>query len=380
MNIYLDNAATTPVLPEVAEVMYQMILNDYGNPSSIHAHGRKVRTMIEESRKTVAKLLNVSPGEIFFTSGGTEADNMAIRKSVEDLGITHAITSRIEHHAVLHTLEEMEQKGLIHLDFVNLTENGHVETSHLEELLKNNPRTLVSLMHANNELGNMIDLDEVSQICQRYNAVFHCDTVQTIGHQPIDLQKTKVGYVIGAAHKFNGPKGIGFIYINSDLKIKPFITGGAQERNMRGGTENVYGIVGLAKALEIACNNMVTEKEHILGIKTYMMKRLKDEIPEIKFNGDPEGRSSYTVLNVCFPPNSYSEMMIYKLDIEGISCSGGSACSSGSNVGSHVLAAIHVPQECSNVRFSFGKQNTKEEIDFVIGKLKAMFVKESVNG
>lgn len=378
MNIYLDNAATTPLLPEVAEAMYQMMLNDFGNPSSIHAHGRKVRSMVEESRKTVAKLLNVSPGEIFFTSGGTEADNMAIRCSVEDLGITHAISSKIEHHAVLHTLEELAHKGKIKLDFVNLAENGHIDTQHLETLLANNPRTLVSLMHANNELGNMIDLDEVSALCQKYQAVFHCDTVQTVGHQPIDLQKTKIGFIVGAAHKFNGPKGIGFIYINSDLKIHPFITGGSQERNMRGGTENVYGIVGLAKALEIACSHMAEEKEHIYGLKMYMMNKLKAEIPEIKFNGDPEGLSSYTVLNVCFPPSSYSEMMIFKLDIEGISCSGGSACSSGSNVGSHVLAAIGVPQECSNVRFSFGKQNTKEEIDIVVSKLKAMFVKETV--
>jgi cysteine desulfurase len=378
MNIYLDNAATTPLLPEVAEVMYQMMLHDFGNPSSIHAHGRKVRSMVEESRKTVAKLLNVSPGEIFFTSGGTEADNMAIRCSVEDLGITHAISSKIEHHAVLHTLEELAHKGKITLDFVNLTDNGHIDTQHLETLLAKNPRTLVSLMHANNELGNMIDLDEVSALCQKYQAVFHCDTVQTVGHQPIDLQKTKIGFIVGAAHKFNGPKGIGFIYINSDLKIHPFITGGSQERNMRGGTENVYGIVGLAKALEIACSHMAEEKEHIYGLKMYMMNKLKAEIPEIKFNGDPEGLSSYTVLNVCFPPSSYSEMMIFKLDIEGISCSGGSACSSGSNVGSHVLAAIGVPQECSNVRFSFGKQNTKEEIDIVVSKLKAMFVKETV--
>lgn len=378
MNIYLDNAATTPLLPEVAEAMYQAMLHDFGNPSSIHSHGRKVRSLIEDCRKSVAKHFNASPGEIFFTSGGTEADNMALRRSVVDLKISYAITSKIEHHAVLHTLEELEHSGIIKLDFVNLTPNGHVDTNHLETLLQNNPRTLVSLMHANNELGNMIDLNIVSNICQKYHAVFHCDTVQTVGHQPIDLQKTKIGFIIGAAHKFNGPKGVGFIYINSELKIQPFITGGSQERNMRGGTENVYGIIGLAKALDIACNHMAEEKEHILGLKKYMIKRLREELPEIKFNGDPEGLSSYTVLNVCFPPNNYSEMMIYKLDIEGISCSGGSACSSGSNVGSHVLAAINVPENCSNVRFSFGKQNTIAEIETVVMKLKEMLMKETV--
>lgn len=377
MNIYLDNAATTPLLPEVAETMYEMMRNDFGNPSSIHAHGRIVKSRIEEARKTVAKLLNASPGEIFFTSGGTEADNMAIRCSIEDLGIKHAITSHIEHHAVIHTLEELAHKGKIGLSFVQLTEKGHIDMQHLETLLAAHPGSLVSLMHSNNEIGNMIDLDEVSGMCKKYQAVFHCDTVQTIGHQPIDLQKTEIGFIIGAAHKFNGPKGIGFIYINSNLKINPLITGGSQERNMRGGTENVYGIVGLAKALEYNCAHMEADHAHIQSLKNYMLQKLRAEIPGVRFNGDPEGRSAYTVLNVCFPPSEFSEMMIYKLDIEGISCSGGSACSSGSNVGSHVLAALGVPESCTNVRFSFGRQNTMEEIDTVIHKLKYMFSPEN---
>jgi cysteine desulfurase len=302
---------------------------------------------------------------------------MAIRCSVEDLGINQVITSQIEHHAVLHTLEELAHKGKIGLHFVNLSDNGHIDTIHLESLLAAHPGSLVSLMHSNNEIGNMIDLDEVSNLCKKYQAVFHCDTVQTIGHQPIDLKKTEIGFVIGAAHKFNGPKGIGFIYINSNLKINPLITGGSQERNMRGGTENVYGIVGLAKALEYNCAHMEADHQYIQSLKNYMMVKLRQEIPGIKFNGDAEGRSAYTVLNVCFPPSEFSEMMIYKLDIEGISCSGGSACSSGSNVGSHVLAAIGVPNHCTNVRFSFGRQNTLSEIDQVIHKLKSMFLQEN---
>jgi cysteine desulfurase len=374
MRIYLDNAATSPMAPEVIEVMTRMMREQYGNPSSIHAHGREVRTEIEKARKTIASFLNCSPGEIFFTSGGTEADNMAIRCTIHDLGITHAISSPIEHHAVLHTLEELHDAGKIKLSLVKLLPNGHIDMAHLEELLKNNPRSLVSLMHANNEIGNLLDIDAVASLCEKYKAVFHSDTVQTICHYRIDLKKTKLHFLSAAAHKFNGPKGVGFIYINSEIKIKPFVTGGAQERNMRGGTENIYGIIGLAKAIEIADKEMAQQQEYISGLKSYMIAELKKNIAGVKFNGDAEGRSSYLVLNVCFPPSPISEMLLFKLDIEGISASGGSACSSGSNIGSHVLGALGVPESCSNVRFSFGKQNTKEEIDFVVSKLKEMLL------
>jgi cysteine desulfurase len=379
-HIYFDNAATSPLDARVLDEMVKVMRDDFGNPSSTHTHGRKVRTLIEEARKSVAKLLGVTPGEIFFTSGGTEADNMAIRCSVEDLGITHVISSKIEHHAVLHTLEELAHKGIITLDFVNILPNGHIDTQHLETLLQGSSKTLVSLMHANNELGNMIDIDEVAQLCKKYDALFHCDTVQTMGHYPLNFGQTPVDFAACAAHKFNGPKGIGFIYINHNVKIHPFITGGAQERNMRGGTENVYGIVGLAKALELACAHFEQEKAHIQDLKNYMISQLKEQISNVTFNGDAEGRSLYTVLNVRFPASPFSEMMLFKLDIEGVSCSGGSACSSGSSVGSHVLAALQVPQETASVRFSFGKQNTREEVDFVIGKLAEMFaeVKETV--
>ncbi len=372
MHVYFDNAATTPMAPEVIEVMTTMMTKLHGNPSSIHKDGREVKTEIEKARKLVASILNCSPGEIVFTSGGTEADNMALRCSVEALNLTHAITSPIEHHAVLHTLEELQQRGKIKLTMVKILKNGHIDLVHLEEILVSNPGSLVSLMHANNEIGNLLDIDKVSALCGQYNAIFHSDTVQTIGHYPIDLKKTKIHFLTCAAHKLNGPKGVGFIYINSNVRINPFITGGTQERNMRGGTENVYGIVGLAKALEIASNEMPLQTKYITSLRTYMMEQLRLNFPEVCFNGDADGQSSYLVLNVCFPPSPVNEMMLFKLDIEGISASGGSACSSGSNIGSHVLTALEVPDTCSNVRFSFGKYNTREEIDFVIQKLKEM--------
>lgn len=368
--IYLDNAATTAIDKEVLEVMKNTMEFQFGNPSSIHAHGREVRTIIENARKSIAKLLNTSPAEIFFTSGGTEADNMAINCAINDYGITHAITSKIEHHAVLHTLEILEKNGKIKLSFVDLDENGHVKLSHLEELLASNERTFVSLMHANNELGNLLDLEQAGLICEKYNAIFHCDTVQTMGHYKHDLSKLKVHFITCAAHKLHGPKGVGFLYINKEIKIKPMIHGGAQERNMRGGTENVYGIVGLAKALEIAYAELEEHQNYIQGLKSYMIEQLKSTIPGIDFNGDvnPE-KSLYTVLNVSFPASEMGEMLLFSLDIAGISASGGSACSSGSNVGSHVLTAIGADSNRAAVRFSFCKYNTKEEIDLVVQKL-----------
>lgn len=372
MRVYFDNAATTPIDAEVLATMIPVMQNEYGNPSSIHGHGRTVRTLIEDARKKVAQILNVTPSEIFFTSGGTEADNMALRCSVEDLGVKHIITSPIEHHAVLHTAEDLHHCGKAELHLVKILPNGHVDYDHLEQLVKKYPGALVSLMYGNNELGNLLDIDRVSALCKQYSCYFHCDTVQAMGHYTINLAETHIDFLACAAHKFNGPKGVGFIYINRNLKIKPFITGGAQERNMRGGTENVYGIVGLAKALEIAVRDMDKKREHVLGLKNYMIERLEDEIPDIRFNGDAKGRSLYTVLNVSFPPSKVSEMMLFRMDMEGISVSGGSACSSGSDVGSHVLNALKVDPTRANVRFSFGKQNTKEEIDYVIEKTKMM--------
>ena len=375
MKVYLDNAATTRLDEKVFETMVPYMLEEYGNPSSIHAFGRKTRSAIEVARKTVAKLLNVSPAEIFFTSGGTEADNMAINQSIDSLGITHAITSKIEHHAVEHTLQILEKAGKIKLSWVNVDEKGNVDLNHLEELLKTNERSLVSLMHANNEIGTLLPFERVGEICEKYDAVFHSDTVQTMGHYPMDLQKIKVHFVTCAAHKFHGPKGVGFLYIKHNIKIKPMIHGGAQERNMRGGTECTQGIIGLAKALEICYEEMDEHIAHIQGLKNYMKGALEKAIPGIEFNGETGNENSlYTVLNCRFPAHPDAEMMLFNLDIAGVAASGGSACSSGSNQGSHVLRGIGTDTSRASIRFSFSKFNTKEEIDYTIEKLKAMMV------
>ena len=377
MRIYLDNAATTPIDKEVLKVMTDVMENHYGNPSSIHAHGREVRTLVEKARKTVATLLNTAPANIFFTSGGTEADNIAIRSAIYDHQIKHAITSKIEHHAVGHTLEMMEKQGLIQLSYVNVDNKGNLDYAHLENLLANNDKSFVSLMQANNELGTLTDLDRVGDLCEQYHAIFHSDTVQTVGHYPHDLGKLKAHFIVCAAHKLHGPKGVGFLYVNPSIKINPMILGGAQERNMRGGTENVYGIAGLAKALELSYHDMEVHQQHIQGLKTYMMEGLKNSIPAISFNGETEpSKSLYTVLNVCFPKMEMADMLLFNLDISGISASGGSACSSGSNIGSHVLTAIGADPEKPSIRFSFSKYNTKAEVDIVVEKLKDIFVSD----
>ena len=374
MRVYLDNAATTPLDPEVIKVMCEAMENSFGNPSSIHAHGREGRTMVEKARKTVAGLLRTSPAEIFFTGSGTEADNMAIRCGIIDNGITHAITTKIEHHAVVHTLEAMEKAGIIKLSFVDIDDKGNISLAHLEDLLKNNERSFVSLMQANNEIGTLTDIVKVGDLCEQYNAIFHCDTVQTMAHYPHALNQLKVHFLTCAAHKFHGPKGVGFLYINHKIKIKPLIYGGAQERNMRGGTENVYGIAGLAKALDLAYADMDDKQQHIQGLKTYMIEQLEASIPGIQFNGETApDKSLYTVLNVSFPETDIADMLLFKLDIAGISVSGGSACSSGTDIGSHVLTAIGASSSRPSVRFSFSKYNTKEEIDFVTEKLRELF-------
>lgn len=373
--IYLDNAATTRLDEAVLEAMLPYLTDNFGNPSSIHAHGRQVRNAIEKARKTVAGLINASPSEIFFTSGGTEADNTAIHGSIHSLGLTHAITSRTEHHAVLHTLEDLAKNEKIKLSYVQLDEKGHIDLDDLATLLQSNPKSLVSLMHGNNEIGNLSNLYEIAKISKKYGAIFHSDTVQTMGHYPHDMQATGVDFIVGAAHKFHGPKGVGFLYINSENKIPPFIHGGSQERNMRGGTENVYGIIGLAKALEIAYQDMNKHRLHIEALKLRMIEGLKNSIPGVEFNGDSSNldTSLYTVLNVSLPPSDDNEMLLFNLDIKGISCSGGSACTSGTEVGSHVLAALGVDNKRGNVRFSFGKYNTAEEIDSVVGALKQLY-------
>ncbi len=378
MKVYFDSAATTAMDPEVIEEMNLYMREDYGNPSSTHSFGRRTRAAIDMARKRVASHVNAEPGEIIFTSGGTEADNMAILCSVNDLGITHAITSAIEHHAVLYPLEQLAEEGKIKLSIVDVDDLGRVDLDHLEKLLQDNERSFVSLMHANNELGNLLPLKEVGEICKSYDAILHSDTVQTIAHYKLDVKDLGVHFITCAGHKFHGPKGCGFLYVNNSIKVNPIIRGGSQERSMRAGTENVYGILGLAKALDIAYENLEEHSDYILGLKKYMITRLKNEFPGVRFNGDAEGESLYTVLNVCLPETDKKEMLLFSLDIEGIAVSGGSACSSGSDVGSHVLNAIGSDPNRPAVRFSFSKYNAKEEIDYTIKKLKAIYEMEAI--
>lgn len=371
--IYLDNAATTALDPLVLEAMMPYLTTRFGNPSSIYSYGRESRMGIENSRKTVAKLLHAHPAEIFFTSGGTESSNTAITAAVRDLGCKHIISSKIEHHATLHTVNYLYKNGEVSLSFVKLLDDGHINLHHLEELLAGSTeKSLVTLMHANNEIGNMIDLHSVGNLCRKYDAIFHSDTVQTVGHFPFDLRNTPIDFITGSGHKFHGPKGVGILYINEQIKIKPFINGGSQERNMRAGTENLYGIVGFAKALELASENHVADREKIQGLKFYMMESLEKNIPGTGFNGDPKGNSLYAVLSASFPKTEKSEMLLFNLDINNICASGGSACTSGADQGSHVIRGIKNDPKSVTVRFSFCKHNTISEIDHVVEKLKQM--------
>lgn len=369
--IYFDNAATTALDPEVFEVMKPFFTEKFGNPSSIYSYGRESRMAIESARKTVARILNAHPAEIFFTSGGTESTNTAISAAIHDLECRHIISSPIEHHATLHCVEHLQQTGEAKLSFVKVDEKGHVDLEDLEHLLKSSKeKCLVTLMHANNEIGTITNIEQVGLLCKKYNAIFHSDTVQTLAHFPIDLRKLYVHFITGAGHKFHGPKGVGILYINENIKIHPLINGGSQERNMRAGTENIYGIVGFAKALEIANEGMAQESAHIKEVRDYMMQQLSKTIPGVYFNGDPTGESLYTVLSVAFPKTEKSEMLLFNLDINNICASGGSACTSGAENGSHVIRAIsHNPNQVT-VRFSFSKYNTKEEVDYVIEKLQ----------
>ncbi len=371
--IYLDNAATTSLDPVVLEAMMPFLTEKFGNPSSIYSYGRETKMAIENARKSVAKILNASPGEIFFTSGGTESTNTAITAAIRDLGCKHIITSPIEHHATLHTVEHMAHFGHATLSYVKLTDKGHIDLAHLEELLAGSKeRSLVTLMHANNEVGNLLKIKAVGDLCKKYDAIFHSDTVQTVGHYPFDLKKLHVHFINGAGHKFHGPKGVGILYVNENISIKPYLNGGAQERNMRAGTENMYGIVGFAKALEIAMESYEKDSAYIQGLKTYMSEQLTANFPGIIFNGDTHGSSLYTVLNVSFPMTERSDMLLFNLDMAGICVSGGSACTSGANSVSHVIKAIYNGQASDMVpiRFSFCKHNKKEEIDAVVEKLK----------
>jgi cysteine desulfurase len=369
--IYLDNAATTALDKEVLDAMLPYMTTHFGNPSSIYSYGRETRLAIESARKKVAGLLNAHPAEIFFTSGGTESNNTAIAAAIRDLGCKHIISSAIEHHAVLHTVEHYDNLDTVTSSNVKLLPDGHIDLKDLENQLSvYKERCFVSLMHANNEIGNLLDIDATGNLCKKYNAIFHSDCVQTVGHYKLDLRKTPVHFISAAGHKFHGPKGIGILYINENVKIKPYILGGGQERNMRAGTENLYGIVGFAKALELATANFEKDSAYIQSLKTYMIDRLRKNIDSVSFNGDAEGKSLYTVLNVSIPKTEKSEMILFNLDINNICASGGSACTSGADQGSHVIRAINNNTNRIAVRFSFSKHNTTTEIDAVVSKLK----------
>lgn len=376
MKVYLDNAATTTLDPQVFEAMLPVLKDGFGNPSSTHAVGRKIKSLIERSRKNIAKHLNCAPGEIFFTSGGTEADNMAIQCAVNDLGVKHIITSCIEHHAVGHTVEKLKRDGLVELSYVHLDEKGHVDLQHLEQLLSVHPKTLVTLMHANNEIGNLLPLQHVSEICEQYGAIFHSDTVQTMAHYRFDMNVLdQVHFLACSAHKFHGPKGIGFLYVNKKNQINPIIHGGAQERNMRGGTENVYGIVGLSKAMDIAFEGIEAHQEYVIAIKEYMISRLNESILDVSYNADSANmsKSLYTILSVSLPPTEIASMLLFNMDILGIACSGGSACTSGANIGSHVLTGIEAPMDRPTIRFSFSRYTTIQEIDYTVNSLVSLY-------
>jgi len=371
MRVYLDNASTTPLSQTAINAMIPMMQEQFGNPSSIHAEGRKVRAAIEAARKTVANALNASIGEIFFTSGGTESNNMALKCSVRDLGVKRIISSPIEHHCVLHTLESLQENQGIEVVLLAVNEYGEIDLAELENVLQaSDAKTLVSIMHANNEIGTLLDLPKVSKLCETHGAYLHSDSVQTMTHYPIDVDAVKVHFLSAGAHKFHGPKGCGFIYINSDAMIKPYLDGGAQERNMRGGTENVYGIAGLAAAFSEAIENMDSWRSHIQGIRRYLIEELDKRFEGLIYNSRIDQPSLYTVLSVSFPPSEKSELLLLSLDIAGVSVSGGSACSSGSEKGSHVIEALKRSPDRKTIRFSFSHHNTKEEIDFAVAKLE----------
>jgi cysteine desulfurase len=376
MRVYLDNAATTPIAPEVVEAMLPVLKETFGNPSSTHFYGRNAKALIETSRRTIAKQLNCQASDIIFMSGGTEADNMALHASVFELGVKRIITTNIEHHAVGHTVESLAKFGHVALQLVNVDAKGNVDLTHLEDLLKDGIPTLVSLMHANNEIATLLPLKKVSEICRKYGAYFHSDTVQTMGHYTFDLQDLDIDFITCAAHKFHGPKGIGFLYVNKKTKVGSFIHGGSQERGLRGGTENIYGIVGLTKAVELAYEDVSGHQNHVQSLKSHMIEQLKEMFSDVDFHGeiDPE-KSLYTVLNVCLPKTDKAGMLLFTLDLKGVAVSGGSACTSGATKGSHVLEGIQADMSRPNVRFSFSRYTTKEEIDFALEQLNSIYIK-----
>ena len=380
MNVYFDNAATTPLRKEVIQIISNVMEDCFGNPSSVHAFGRTAKTNLETARKGIAKLLNAAPQEIIFTSGGTESDNMILHCAVKDLGVRTIISSKIEHHAILHAMEALKINNGIRTLYVDVTKDGSVDLDHLKALLQSDDsRKLVSLMHVNNEIGNILDLNAVGELCHDNNALFHTDAVQGVGHFTFDMEQLPVDFLSAAAHKFHGPKGVGFSFVRKNSGLQPFIHGGSQERGLRAGTESVHNIVGMQKALELAYSNLEEEKAQVIALKSYFIKELKKLFPEVFFNGlsETENKSTYTLVNVALPiPADKALLLNFHLDLKGIACSKGSACQSGSNSGSHVLNAIQEAPaiDWPSLRFSFSIFNTKEEVDYLIEVLKEFLI------
>jgi len=376
--IYLDNAATTKVRDEVVDIMSNIIKNEYGNPSSTHSYGRSSKSIVELSRKEISDILNVKSSEIIFTSGGTEGDNMIIRNCVNNLDVRHIITTKIEHHAVTHTIDDLLNNDKIKVSFVKLSKSGDVDLKDLENILKNSDqKCLVTLMHINNEIGNITDIEAVSKICKKYNSLFHSDTVQSVGHYDLDFEKIKVDFFVASAHKFHGPKGIGFAFVRKNTNLGPYITGGMQEKGLRAGTESVHNIVGMSEALKISAKNLNSEKKYISELKSYFISRIKKKIKDVKFNGlcTDLNKSTYTIVNVLLPiKRETGGLFMFKLDLKGIACSKGSACQSGSDSGSHVLKEIQNNEDNERVslRFSFSIFNTREEVDYVIDQISSL--------
>jgi cysteine desulfurase len=374
--VYFDSAATTQLREEVINRITEVLKTEYGNPSSSHSYGRSSKSVLENARKEIAKLFNVAASEIIFTSGGTEADNLILNSAVRDLGVNRIISSRIEHHAVLHTLEWLQKEYNIQLDFVKLDACGNVDYADLESLLANSSdKTLVSLMHVNNEVGNLLDLKKVALMCKEHKALFHSDTVQSVGHYELDFTEIPIDFTAAAAHKFHGPKGAGFAFIRKNSGLRALIHGGEQERGLRAGTEAVYAIAGMAEALKISYQNLKEERKYITDLKEYFKEQLSINIPNVKFNGScgDNEQSTYTLLNVCLPISDEKAMLLlFQLDLKGIACSKGSACQSGAEGGSHVLNEILSDEDLSkpSIRFSFSSFNTKEDVDYVVSVLK----------
>lgn len=376
MNVYLDNAATTPVAPEVVEAMIPVLYEHFGNPSSTHAFGRQAKALIENARRQIAQHLNCAPSEIIFTSGGTEADNMALYAAVTQLGVKRIITSSIEHHAVGHTAEALQLHENTEVVNLQLDAKGNINLEELRALLQAPTPTMVSLMHANNEIATLLPITEVAHICRQYGAYFHSDTVQTMGHYAFDLAALDIDFITCAAHKFHGPKGIGFLYVNKKTRVNPLIHGGSQERGLRGGTENIAGIVGLAKAMELAYTNLEAHQQHVWGLKNYMIERLQVIFPDVAFHGETSyEKALYTVLNVSLPATTKAGLLLFTLDLKGVAVSGGSACTSGAAKGSHVLEGIAADMSRPNARFSFSRFTTKAEIDYALQQLQEVYQK-----